>query len=343
MAALALPSSCLFAQQAPAKSTPEKAEEIPDYVRFVPDPADERRGELQTGISTFKHPDGYEIDLVGVVHFGDPGYYDRLNTLLASYDSVLYEMVGGPVGKNGKPTADRVDPITGETEPEPEATQDDEVMSALKGALKAATLDRLRLEYQKTGIDYTPENFVHADVTWKQFTSLKSERGEDMLGFVMRILQAQKGDNMPKFFGPEGRANVLMEQAMAALTEGDSLGLKRAMADVLGEADLLTEAIEGEKGSVIIGERNAVALKVALDQIARGKRRVAIFYGAAHMADFEERLVAAGFQKKRLRYETAWDLADDPDEPAGQVDLVKDVLLDEDFVLSVLRRMKASM
>ncbi len=42
-------------------------------------------------------------------------------------------------------------------------------------------------------------------------------------------------------------------------------------------------------------------------------QRIAIFYGAAHMPDMEERLLAMGFTKTGERWLRAWDLRKRPD------------------------------
>ena len=45
------------------------------------------------------------------------------------------------------------------------------------------------------------------------------------------------------------------------------------------------------------------------EQIGRGRRRLAIFYGAAHMADFDRRLRADfGLQPRETEWIEAWDL-----------------------------------
>jgi hypothetical protein len=69
------------------------------------------------------------------------------------------------------------------------------------------------------------------------------------------------------------------------------------------------EALEGPEGSTIITERNKVALKKLSEQIAAGKKKIAIFYGAGHLGDMEKRL-AADFQLKRKdeQWLDAWNL-----------------------------------
>ena len=89
------------------------------------------------------------------------------------------------------------------------------------------------------------------------------------------------------------------------------VALKRMMAEQLsGQVDLL-ERIAGPDGSALIEGRNERALDVLRAQLDDGARRVAIFYGAGHMPDFAERLVADfGFEHVGSEWIEAWDLRD---------------------------------
>jgi hypothetical protein len=91
--------------------------------------------------------------------------------------------------------------------------------------------------------------------------------------------------------------------------------LRRIMAEQFTDMDVLTAAFGGEEGSSLITDRNAAAIDVLRDQIAKGSRRIAIFYGAAHMEDFDRRL------RKEFRLqprETIWLEAWDLRNPAGR-------------------------
>ncbi len=68
-------------------------------------------------------------------------------------------------------------------------------------------------------------------------------------------------------------------------------------------------ALEGPNGSTLISGRNQKAVDVLREQIDAGKRKIAIFYGAAHMFDFENRL-ADQFKMKPVetRWFEAWNL-----------------------------------
>ena len=61
--------------------------------------------------------------------------------------------------------------------------------------------------------------------------------------------------------------------------------------------------------TLLIEDRNQAALKVFQTEMAGGKRKMALFYGAAHMPDFEKRLLADyGLKRDKVEWITAWDL-----------------------------------
>jgi hypothetical protein len=52
-------------------------------------------------------------------------------------------------------------------------------------------------------------------------------------------------------------------------------------------------------------------MKVFQKELAKGKKKIAIFYGAGHMPDFEKRLrLDFGMEKKSVQWLEAWDLED---------------------------------
>jgi hypothetical protein len=64
----------------------------------------------------------------------------------------------------------------------------------------------------------------------------------------------------------------------------------------------------------LIKDRNAAALKVFNQEVVKGRKRIAIFYGAAHMPDMEERLEKEyGLKRQGSHWLTAWDMKIDDD------------------------------
>jgi len=80
-------------------------------------------------------------------------------------------------------------------------------------------------------------------------------------------------------------------QLLLALCDHDrALALKRIMAEQFEDMEGSVQALGGPLGSTLIQERNKVALSVLRKQLAAGKQRIAIFYGAGHLGDFDQRL-----------------------------------------------------
>ena len=227
-----------------------------------------------------------EVDLVGAVHLGGKTYYDTLDRLFEDYDAVLYELVA--------PDNARV--------PKPGRKAGGAIGSAQHGMTRM-----LGLEFQLDQVDYTAPNFVHADMSPKEFDAAMQKRGESWWTMFTRLMRegverAERG----KPTGPE----VGVGDLWGLLFGNDrEVRLRRIMAEQFTDMEVLTAAFGGEEGSTLITDRNGAALEVLSEEIGKGRKRIAIFYGAAHMDDFDQRL------KKDFRMEPgevewleAWDL-----------------------------------
>ena len=112
-------------------------------------------------------------------------------------------------------------------------------------------------------------------------------------------------------------ADVSGFQLLGALFSPDqSRELKRVLARQFGDLDDAMDAMEGPNGSVIVGERNKVALRVMREQIAQGKKMIGIFYGAGHLKLMEKSLEEMGFHKVGVTWRTAWDIPAPSVQPA---------------------------
>jgi hypothetical protein len=61
--------------------------------------------------------------------------------------------------------------------------------------------------------------------------------------------------------------------------------------------------------TILVSDRNQAALKVFQKELAKGRKKIGIFYGAAHMPDFEQRLREEfGLRRQSEQWLTAWDL-----------------------------------
>ena len=267
----------------------------PSFLRLRRDAADEPLA-LETVVATYKGlVQGKEVvvDLVGAVHIGDKSYYDALNKAFETYDLVLYELVAP------RDTT----PLPGQRSAHP--------VSFLQLTMK----NMLALDFQLDRIDYGKKNFVHADMTPEEFAESMNQRGESMTQMFLRMF-GQSIVMQSREPARSGDAQLL--SALFAKPEVRALRLKRAMAEQFEDMEIATAVLDGPDGSTIVTERNKAALRVLRQQLDAGHARIAIFYGAAHLPDMEERLVAE-FQLKRsgTKWLTAWNLSgadNNPDE-----------------------------
>jgi hypothetical protein len=223
---------------------------------------------------------GVEIDLVAVVHIGEKAYYERLNKEFEKYDTVLYELVA-PEGI--KP------PNSGEQ-------KSDNPLAMLQQGMKVF----LRL------VNYGKANFIHADLSPEGMRRAMKERGDNemtvFLGVVADFLRKKNlGADKPAPQTPDISLNDLLNPTK----------FKRMMAQQF--EDVGGDVVLGRTvNQLLVEDRNKACMKVLQQQLAAGKKKIAIFYGAAHMPDFDKRL-KEDFDMKRTTSEwiDAWSLADD--------------------------------
>ncbi len=294
---LVLGSSVWGAEPATQPAVPES------FMRYVDD--GHQGGSLQTADVEFTNGNGVTVHLIGAIHIGEKGYYDSLNRDFQNYDAVLYEMV--------KPK-DAPPPGPGD------AQKSDSPISEFQRFLK----DALDLDFQLDDIDYTAPNFIHADLDKETFEKMQEERGETFEMIFMRMI-------MKAFTDPPVLNNAGNEDSgddlVAMLTHPDmERQMKLVVARQLGQIDLSAMGLDGPNGSVLVTERNKAALQVLSDTLASGKKKIAIFYGAAHMTDMSKRLEAMGFSPTSTRWNLAWDLTIRPEQPSAMEKLLRGLL-----------------
>ena len=237
------------------------ANELPDYIRYAEDPASAR---LEIPIKAFVLPSGQQVDLIGVVHIADAAYYQELNRRFAAYDSVLFELVGDPRAVTGNAPTSNYQPGSGAI-----------------GFIQQAAGEYLELTFQLNAIDYTRTNMVHADTSLQEFEKMQRERGETMATLFARAMQTQMSQKASGGVSNEldtlGMIRILMSPDSAA-------AFKKALAKMFDQMESMSAAMEGKDGTAALSGRNDVAVKKLQDVLAnRKQRRVAVFYGAAHM------------------------------------------------------------
>ncbi len=244
-------------------------------------------GELKTSIVTYRNKEGVEVSLISAVHVGDKKYYDDLEADFRRYDALLYEMI--------KPEG--VSPSSRGKE------EGGSIISIFQRGMKTA----LDLEFQLDGIDYTRPNFVHADMDPATFFRLQKKKGEGFISLMLKSMQAE----MKRQKEGKGKPLGIFDLIRAFTSEDSARSLKYLFARQMEGMEDLMAGFEGDGESVIVGERNKVAVRVLEKEIKAGKKKIGIFYGAAHMPDMEERLVKElGFaQVGKERWLVAWDIS----------------------------------
>ncbi|MBM3461144.1 MAG: hypothetical protein FJX76_03485 [Armatimonadetes bacterium] len=268
------------------------------YIRVARDAKKQPRA-MQTCVARFVLPAGQRVDLVSVVHVGERKYYQGLNERFRGYDAVLYELILDDGGTGKAPRG----PV--------EIPRDGGDVSLLS-QVQMILCNLLGLEFQLRGVNYGARNFVHADMTSSEFRAAMEKSGETPMTLLMRVLQvAMKNPGTVDdrelekidIFALLGRPPTPQEQRI----------LRRVFASSFEDVD---EVMNSVMGTSIIAGRNGKALRVLARELKAGRRSLALFYGAGHMADFEQRLVKQhGARLERREWLDAWDLTEPPGKP----------------------------
>ncbi len=262
------PSDAQTQQKSETRSGPEH------FMRIRKD----RKGRpvsLDTSITRYEltNDDGktVHVDLIGAVHIGEKEYYQQLNKEFEKYDSMLFELVapeGTVIPKGGRSKED----AQGITNP----------VAAIQKGMQSLT----ELEFQLNHIDYTKDNFVHADMSPEEFSESMEANGESISGYVLKAI----GQAMAMQQG--GGKDPTLSIAMAMFSKNKVLRIRRSLAEQIHNMESGMIIFEGENGSTIIDHRNAKCMDVLRREIAAGETKIGIFYGAGHLMDMERRLIS---------------------------------------------------
>ncbi len=230
-------------------------------------------------------PNDMYVDLISAVHIADKTYYQQLNELFKTYDVVLYELVAEQ----------------GTTVDDNSANESKSLLSAFQVGMKNV----LGLTFQLEEVDYSPKNFVHADISPTDFQKSMNDKGESFLSMFLRmwLVGLQQQATNPNAVND-------MDLIMALMSPQRERDLKIIAAKQFMHMDPVMDVLEGEEGSTIISTRNLKALKVLREQIEKGHKKFAIFYGAAHMPEMA-RVMMKEFKLKpdQVNWIDAWDLS----------------------------------
>lgn len=275
--ALVFFSIAMFAALLPAQSSSPSAG---DFLRFERLAA--ARAQLQTSVRRYRlESSGQVVSLVGAVHIADREYYREIQEELDSHDLTLFEMVGDP-----------------DHRPDPEIQQR---LSSI-GQLQMMMEQLLEFTHQMHAIDYKRKNLRHADLTGLQFARALREKG--LFNF--------SAQGLLRGIGPAFLQGLAVQAAMRGNDDQSVNRLRWQMAKSMTQLDtqmglLGVEDIENPD-DLIIGIRNDHAWKVLEEALPEGHRRIAIFYGAAHLPDFQRRLLKSGWVLEETRWIGAWNI-----------------------------------
>lgn len=262
-----------------AKNKKKQDEEF-QYVRVVRD-KEAKKGSLDTAVRKFVGENGVCVDLVGAIHVAEKSYYKELNKLFEDYDVVLYEVVA----EEG-------------TRPEPE---EDKSPSSVIGFAQFQFANLLGLVHQLEHIDYKKENMVHADLSPKEFAEAMKARNDGFAAWYFREVGFSMARKNPNASDSDESKIIL-----ALFKKNRKRALKDALADQFASMDS-EQAMKGTSdGTSIITDRNNRVLE-KLKEILKddSKKKIAIFYGAAHLPEFSEKL-QSDFNLKPQDDKTLW-------------------------------------
>jgi hypothetical protein len=257
---------------------------------------------LDTAVTTYRSQSagGVTVDLIGAVHIGEREYYEELNRRFDQYDVLLYELVAPDntvIPRGGK--REGTNPVA---------------------MLQDSAKNMLGLQSQLELVDYTKSHFVRADMTPTQIADKMTERGETAFTVALSTLaDVMRQQNLAAREAVEQPAAEADEQLSLFDLVGNPLKMKQIMAEQFVKTGSLDQSLGGSLNQMLVIDRNAEALRGLQKQIAAGKKKIGIFYGAAHMPDFEKHLTADfGLQKGDQAWIVAWDLQRGPKNSASE-------------------------
>lgn len=230
----------------------------PPFMRYVA-PKKDAPGALEVGVQRFHDAGGdNDVFLIGVVHVAEPAYFERLQDVLDSMDTVLFEGVGGKRGGDETATLDTI----------------------IK--LQLILKDSLGLTYQKDGLCYDRSFWTNSDMTWAEVQAELDREGLELIPGEKVVTMFSNA--LFKFWQPGQRK----------LSRGASMRLRRFVAPMLGNADKLMAQYKELEGmdKVVIKARNDVVVDDLGEWLEENSgRRVGIFYGAGHMRDMKAKIM----------------------------------------------------
>lgn len=256
-----------------------------------------KRTAMQTAIWRFVSPTGQTVDLVAAVHLGEKSYYRQLNHEFKAYQGVLYELIAPHLVEDEEGQVTRPIPVP---------------IDAADNPLSAGQLyltKMLGLHFQLNEVDYSPKNFVHADLSPEELLQSMTRRGESGKTIFAQVMRESLANSAQIDPADALALNYSMTSILVkGPTKSDQMILRRVLASSFKQIEKIAGSLDGPNGSTLLAGRNQAAIAVLKNELKRGRKRLAIFYGAAHMTDLEKRLLKLGFKKQNVRFLKAWNL-----------------------------------
>jgi len=271
-------SSVLMAQ--PAQS---------NFVRFVPEQS-EWEGRLETSITSYENVDGVEVDLVAAVHIADREYYQQLNDYFKTRDAVLYELIAEPDERPGGQVQSGGSAIS---------------------FVQLAMANFLDVDFQLEFVDYSPDNFIHADLSPARLLETMQAKGENIFTMFLSLALAEMANQQMAISQGAPPSSFTLVSIIQALSSTDkNRALKYLFAEELSRTGATLRESLLDDQLTIIGDRNRAALTVLATTLEdRNRKAISIFYGAAHMPGLEAELIERfGFTKASESWLTAWEI-----------------------------------
>lgn len=302
MAASITLASSLAAQETSVPSVKsEKAASQTEFLRMTKTDSDKPK-TLDTAVTTYRSQaaGGVTVDLIGAVHIGEREYYEELNRRFDQYDVLLYELVAPEntvIPRGGK--REGSNPIA---------------------MLQDSAKNLLGLQSQLELVDYTKAHFVRADMTPTQIANKMAERGDTAFTIALSTLADVMRQQNLATRETAKRTDLEADEELSLFDLlGSPLKMKQVMAEQFVKTGSLDQSLGSSLNQMLVMDRNAEALRGLQKQIAAGKKKIGIFYGAAHMPDFEKHLTTDfGLQKVGQAWMVAWDLQRGPKDSASE-------------------------
>ena len=311
-----------------------------DYARFSR--YRDSWSRLEVLSRTFASADGKRrVTLTSAVHIADLSYYDALQDHLDAHDVVLYEGVG--VQRDFTdieiPTAEMRAEELANPRRRGGLRRSDLVALDFVSSLQEGMGESLDLTFQRDGLDYSHSWWWPADVTSEGLFGLidESENSVFLDTFSSSNLRMQIISNNIVFLAvTDAMTSVFTRKPMELVIKEAFAELLISQMSYLGgtatgqPATADPETGEAEAGEpeaaielpradtwvqeILIQGRNKVVIQ-RLEEVLDGApdvESIAIFYGAAHHADLQQRLERLGFKPVRDEWFPAWDMSYEP-------------------------------